>query len=114
MLTIKEKGILLYIIKHCKRVESKIKGISKTEFENNDDIKEIICFNIFQIGELAKNLSVDFLTKYNKMPWKDIKGMRDWVGHGYGTLDLDEIWKTSTTEITPLREYCEYIINSDN
>ena len=45
---------MLQIIKHCKRIEEKITGIDKDEFDINDDIREIVCFNIFQIGELAK------------------------------------------------------------
>lgn len=113
MLTIKEKGIIIYIIKHCERVEEKIKDIPFDTFYNNDDIKEIVCFNILQIGELAKGLSTEFLTKYNEMPWKDIKGMRDWVAHGYGTIDLDRVWKTAVEDIKPLRDYCEMILKEN-
>ena len=113
MLSVKEKGIMLYIIKHCSRVESKIDNVSFEMFISDEDIKEIVSFNVLQIGELAKNLSPDFLKKYPKMPWKDIKGMRDWVAHGYGTIDLEEVWKTATQEIKPLREYCEQIIKEN-
>lgn len=113
MLATKEKGILLYIIKHCRRIEDKMDGVSFESFLSNEDIKEIVSFNVLQIGELAKNLSPDFLKRYPDMPWKDIKGMRDWVAHGYGTINLEEIWKTATSDIKPLREYCELIINEN-
>lgn len=114
MLTVKEKGIMLYVIKHCKRVEEKTHSITTDEFYANEDIKEIVSFNVLQIGELVKTLSPEFLSKYDKMPWKDIKGMRDWVAHGYGTIDLGKIWKTATEDIKPLREYCEFIIKSNS
>ena len=114
MLTIKEKGIMLYIIKHCRRIENKVAGISFESFSANEDVKEIVSFNVLQIGELAKNLSSDFLKQYPKMPWKNIKGMRDWVAHGYGTIDLEEVWKTATTDIKPLREYCEQIVRDNS
>ena len=110
MLTVKEKGMLLYIIKHCYRVESKIEGVSYETFLSNEDIKEIVSFNLLQIGELAKNLSSEFLKQYPDMPWKHIKGMRDWVAHGYGTINLREVWETATYDVKPLREYCEQII----
>lgn len=110
MLTVKEKGILLYIIEHCKRIEGKIIDLSRENFDNDKDITEIVCFNILQIGELAKGLNNNFITKYSEVPWKDIKGMRDVVAHGYSTIDLDQVWKTATSDITPLREYCEKII----
>ena len=110
MLTVKEKGILIYIIKHCNRIDDKIKNQTFEIFSSDDDLKEIISFNVLQIGELVKNLSPDLLKQYPKMPWKEIKGMRDWVAHGYGTINLQEVWKTATKEIKPLKEYCELII----
>lgn len=113
MLSLKEKGVMTYIIKYCKRVEEKTKGITKEEFVSNEDIKEIVCFNVLQIGELAKSLSPEFLQKYSKMPWKDIKGMRGWVAHGYGVIDLCSLWQTVIEDIKPLREYCEFILNDD-
>ena len=113
MLGIKEKGLLLNIVKHCNRIEEKSKGLTRETFDNDEDVREIICFNILQIGELAKKLSIDFQIKYNKVPWKDIKGMRDFIGHGYGTMDFDIVWKTATEEINILRDYCEHILKCE-
>ena len=113
MLTVKEKGILLYIIDYCKRIETKIVGATRETFDDDIDITEIVCFNILQIGELAKRLNDDFITKYNGVPWKNIKGMRDKVAHEYGTIDLDQVWNAATNDIKPLREYCEKIINEN-
>ena len=44
------------------------------------------------------------------MPWDKIKGMRDVVAHGYGTINLDKVWVVVSSEIKSLREYCEAII----
>ena len=113
MLNIKDKGKLLQIIKHCKKIEDKISDIGKKEFDDNEDIREIICFNIFQIGELAKGLSDEFIKKYSKQPWKEIKGMRDRIGHGYDTIDTDIVWNTAKTNIKGLHKYVKDII-ADN
>ena len=113
MLTVKEKGILLYIIEHCQRIEEKIVGATRKTLDENKDVLEIICFNILQIGELAKKLEADFIKKHSKMPWSDIKGMRDIVAHGYGTINLDKVWKTASEEVKSLREYCESIIEEN-
>ena len=113
MLTTKEKGLLVNIIKHCKRIEKKIIGVSKDDFFQNDDILEIVCFNIFQIGELTKHFDLTFIKENNQVPWKEIKGMRDIIGHGYGSIEKEEVWKTASFEIKPLREYCETILSND-
>ena len=114
MLNTKDKGRLLQIVKHCKRIEEKIKNINKNEFETNDDIREIVCFNIFQVGELAKELSDELINTYDKIPWKQIKGMRDRIGHGYETIDIDIVWNTAKDNIKELDIYCEEILNKCN
>ena len=110
MLAVKEKGLLFYIIDHCKRVEEKIKGVDKEEFINNEDIKEIVCFNLIQIGELANKFSVEFLKEYPAVPWEEMRGMRNRIVHGYGTIKSEKVWGTATEDIKPLREYCESIL----
>lgn len=113
MLEIKEKGILENTIHFCLRIEEKMKGVTRQMFDNNEDLKEIVCYNIFQIGEIAKKLSSEFIKKYNEVPWKDIKGMRDWVGHGYCTIDWNTVWETAFNEIIRLRKYCELILKEN-
>ena len=113
MLTERDRDILPKIIKYCERVESKMVGLTRQTLESNLDIREIICFNILQIGELAKSLSEDLLRTYKDIPWKKIKGMRDCVAHGYGTIDLETIWTTITEDIKPLHQYCERILQEN-
>lgn len=114
MLTVKEKGLLLNIIKHCDKIESKTISLDRARFDSDEDLREIICFNIFQIGELAKNFDSEFVKKYGGVPWKHIKGMRDKIGHGYGTIDLDKIWDTIIRDIGPLNKYCKEILSENN
>ncbi len=111
MLSVKEKGILLAIIKHCNKINEKMNGLTREQFDEDEDVLEIICFNILQIGELAKNLEADFINKYNAVPWKEIKGMRDKVAHGYDKIDKDRVWNTALYDINSLLDYCKSIIS---
>ena len=110
MLGVKDKGILLQIIKRCNRVIEKVSNVNATEFALNDDIKEVVCFNLFQIGELANGLSVEFIKEYNKIPWKQIIGMRNRIVHGYDTINLEIVWNTANESIPELKSYCKEIL----
>ena len=112
MLDVKDKGILLNIIVHCIRVEKTLINIDKSKFDNDKNIKDIICFNIFQIGELAKHLSPGFLSTFDGVPWKSIKGTRDIIGHGYGAIEYNRVWNTAINDIKPLHKYCDEILNN--
>jgi len=111
MLGVKDKGILLQIIKRCNRVVEKVSNISEAEFSLNDDIKEVVCFNLFQIGELANGLSVEFIKEYNKIPWKQIIGMRNRIVHGYDTINLEIVWSTAIESIPELKSYSKEILS---
>ena len=113
MVTTKEQGALLHIISHCLRIEEKTKGLAKDAFDASDDIKDIVCFNLFQIGELAKSFSQEFILKHKEVPWNQIKGMRDRIGHGYGTISMERVWQTVVEDVRPLREYCERILAAE-
>ena len=105
MLDVKDKGRLSQIIKHCLKIEKKMSDVTLEDFEDDEDLREIICFNIFQIGELTK--------KYNEVPWKEIKGMRDVIGHGYGTIDVEIVYNTTKDNISVLSKYCEKILEDN-
>ena len=111
MLTVKEKGLILSIIRHCNIIKNKMVGLTRDELDTNEDVLQIICFNILQIGELAKNLEPEFIAKYNEVPWRQIKKMRDKVAHGYGTIDKDIVWDTARLDIDPLMDYCQKIVD---
>ena len=76
-------------------------------------MRNSVCFDVLQIGELAKSLSNEFIFKYNQVPWKDIKGMRDWVAHGNHKIEISRVWKTAIDDIKPLHDYCESILKEN-
>lgn len=39
--------------------------------------------------------------------------MRDRIGHGYDTIDIDIVWNTARTNIKELNKYIKYIIADD-
>ena len=114
MLSIKEKGLLLAIIKHCNKINEKMNGLVREQFDRDEDVVQIICFNILQIGELAKNFEPEFIKQYNAVPWNKIKGMRDKVAHGYDKIDMDRVWNTALLDINPLLDYCKKIIDEND
>ena len=80
------------------------------KFETDFIAKNAISMCILQIGELVGKLSDDFKAQYHKMPWRDIKSMRNIAAHNYGELDAEVLWETVSNDISELKIYCEAII----
>lgn len=99
------------IISHCDRIINKLKDIKEADFYGDNDLQEIVAFNLFQIGELTSKLSNEFLDEYKEIPWKQIRGLRNRIVHGYDTINLEILWNTALESIRELQDYCEKILN---
>lgn len=72
------------------------------------------CMLIQAIGEGIKQL--DKLTDGQlfplqpQIPWKQVKGMRDHIAHGYFDINTDLVWSVITEDLAPLKEAIEYFI----
>lgn len=62
---------------------------------------------ILQIGELAGSLSEEYRAKTSgKIPWSNIKGMRNIAAYDYGSVDEGLLWETVTGDIPALLAFC--------
>ena len=103
----RDKIIVLKILAYCKEIQKThiFFQDSKEFFFDHEDghvYRNSITMSILQIGELAKNLSDEFLKNYPDIPWRQIKGMRDIFAHHYGSVDFKFVWHTSHDDIDEL------------
>ena len=66
---------------------------------------------ILQIGELVGRLTDEFKVSNADIPWHRIRGMRNYVAHEYGSIDLDVVWFVATDSIIALRRFCDDYLN---
>lgn len=109
----KDKQILEHIVRYCDEVNEAhtIFKYNKELFMNTPTYRNGCSMPIMQIGELVKKLSKSFINADKKMPWKEIKGMRDIFAHGYSTMNKEMIWNTSIDDIPVLKNHVFKILN---
>ncbi len=67
---------------------------------------------IVHIGEMISLLEDDFIRSHPEIPWRQIKGARNIYVHGYGELDLDEVWNTLIESVPLLKnQISELLVN---
>ena len=101
--------ILRHILRYCSQIETAHAdfGASRERFNNSTTYQNAVCMCILQIGELVGRLSEEYRLEHADIPWHKIRGMRNFVAHEYGRLDLDVVWYTATKSIPELRRFCE-------
>lgn len=66
------------------------------------------CMLIQAIGEGIKQLDKitdgQLFPLQPQIPWKQVKGMRDHIAHGYFDINTDLVWNVITEDIAPLKD----------
>lgn len=87
------------------QAQSYIEGLSKADFLSDPKTQDAIILKLLVIGELAAKLlneHADFVANHPAIPWRQMKGMRNRMAHGYFDRDLDVVWDTVQTDIPAL------------
>ena len=97
------------LVTACARVIDFTSKASGSDLDRDHQLVSACCYQLAVIGEALKRLSATMRAEYPGVPWRDIAGMRDRLIHGYDSVDLDELWKTSTEDIPELLEHIRKI-----
>lgn len=108
----KDRAIIEHILRYCREIDTAHGdfGHSREWFDRSTTYQNAISMCILQIGELVNRLSEDFKAAHGEIPWRKIRGMRNYVAHEYGTIDFDVVWFVSNDSVRQLRTFCEEYI----
>jgi uncharacterized protein with HEPN domain len=84
-----------------------VEGLSKDGFLNDKRTQKAVCMNFLIIGETATKLAdqyPDFILQHPEIPWRNMRGMRNRIAHGYFSVDLNVIWDTVQTALPALAQ----------
>jgi uncharacterized protein with HEPN domain len=107
------QGDLLYLghmLDVSLQTVAKVKGISRREFDQDENLRLAVTHLIQMIGEAARRVSDETTQTYPLIPWSDIIGMRHKVVHDYLDIDFDVVWSVATADLPVLISLLEPIV----
>lgn len=108
----RDLNIIEHILKYCREIDAAHEDFSSSRaaFEQRSTYRNAISLCLLQIGELSLHLSQEFKEEHPEIPWKQIRGMRNFVAHQYGSADVEILWAASTEDIVSLKHFCEKLL----
>jgi uncharacterized protein with HEPN domain len=108
MVNERDKDVIKHILKYCGEVEEIIGMFDATleTLKANVAFKHSSAMCILQIGELTTHFSKEFLESNKRVPWANMRKMRNIAAHHYGEFDLDVLHDTIMNDIPELKRYC--------
>jgi uncharacterized protein with HEPN domain len=108
----KNAAALEHVISYCdKTAEARRRfGDSLSAFRSDYDYRSCCAMYVYQITEHCNHISGEIKEKYAKIPWKDMRGMRNIFAHDYDAIKIARLWDTIIDDLPALREECLRIL----
>lgn len=74
-----------------------VAGLDKADFFADRRTQQAVIMSLVIIGEAATKVmdhAADFAAAHPTIPWRNIRGMRNRITHGYFDINLDLVWET--------------------
>ena len=83
-----------------------VEGLSKDDFLTDKRTQQAVIMSLIIIGEAATKVMegyAGFTHAHPKVPWRNMRGMRNRMAHGYFDIDLHVVWATVQEWLPELR-----------
>lgn len=74
-----------------------VEGLNKQSFLDDKCIQQAVIMSLIIIGEAATKIMdkyPEFVHTHSEIPWRNMRGMRNRIAHGYFDINLDVVWDT--------------------
>jgi uncharacterized protein with HEPN domain len=78
-------------------------------------MRGVVWLNRLSFGEAAAQIVTEcsaFAARHPEIPWKEMRGMRNRMTHGYFDINLDIVWETINSSLPDLEDKIARIVAS--
>lgn len=82
-----------------------VAGQAKDDFLADKRTQQAVIMSLVIIGEAATKVMeahTGFAQTHPEVPWRNMRGMRNRIAHGYFDINLDVVWDTVQTALPEL------------
>ncbi|HEX6087835.1 MAG TPA: HepT-like ribonuclease domain-containing protein [Thermoanaerobaculia bacterium] len=111
-----KRSEILYLgdmLDYARRARTKIAGVTREQFEANEDLQIIVGHLIQIVGEAASRVSAATSATHPEIAWDRIAGMRHKIVHDYFEIDVGIVWDAATNDLPELIASLERFVPSE-
>ncbi len=82
-----------------------VAGLAKDDFLEDKRTQQAVIMSLIIIGEAATKVMdgyAEFAQAHPEVQWRNMRGMRNRIAHGYFEVNLDVVWNTVQTALPEL------------
>ncbi len=97
-----DTAYLGHIVDTARRAVQRVHGLTRDDFDREDDLRIVLTHWIQIIGEAASRVSALPREMHPEIPWRRIVAMRHRIVHDYMNIDEDILWEVATRSLPEL------------
>lgn len=97
---------LKHIREAAENARSFVEGMTREEFLADKRTQQAVIMSVIIIGEATTKIMdryPGFVDGNPTIPWRNIRGMRNRIAHGYFDINLEVVWDTVQTALPDLQ-----------
>lgn len=82
-----------------------VEGLAKEDFLEDKRTQQAVIMSLIILGEAVTKVMDgygEFAKAHGQVPWRNMRGMRNRIAHGYFDINLDVVWDTVQTALPAL------------
>ena len=99
------------IVESSALIAEYVQGMSYANWVKDRKTIDAVVRNLQIIGEAANYVPEDVRSRYNDVPWAQLRGMRNILIHEYFGVDTDILWRAVTEDVPELKKLVQRIID---
>ena len=99
-----------HVLEAVAECQAFVAGLDYEQFRADPKTTKAVVLNLIIMGEAAGLVPLHVQQAYPQVPWRQMRGIRNRIVHGYDTVDVEIVWKAVHDELPPLVPVFERIL----
>lgn len=113
MIAIAQLDRLGHILESGRVTVAYLEGLDRAAFNADRRTQDAVIRRLTILGEACVRLGPEFHAAHPAVPWREMRGMRNFVVHAYEQVDLTMVWDTASQDVPALLSAVEAIFTAE-
>ena len=108
---------LSHMLEAIRLARTYTEGMDKLTFLDDKRTQQAVILNLLTLGEAASHIArlyPTFSDNHPQLPWKQMRGMRNRMAHGYFDINLELVWETMCNDLPVLEASIQAVIDDSS